>query len=124
MLVEGILAVEPEALEIGVEDEVDNARDRVRTIDRRGTAGQHVDPVNERGRNDVDVGGRRAGVARQQTAAVHQHQGALRPEAATVDGRGAGRAVGDFAALAGRSEERSGGKGRDRTGETRWWLVR
>src|SRR3546814_6686285 len=84
-----------------VEDEVDNARDRVRTIDRRGTAGQHVDPVNERGRNDVDVGGRRAGVARQQTAAVHQHQGALRTEAAKVDGRGAGRAVVDIAARAG-----------------------
>src|SRR3546814_17947472 len=98
MLVEGILAVEPEALEIGVEDEVDNARDRVRPIDRRGTAGQHVDPVNERGRNDVDVGGRRADVARPPTAAVPPPPGALRTAPAKVDGRGAGRAVAAIAA--------------------------
>src|SRR3546814_8046115 len=60
-----------------------------------------VDPVDVRGMNEVDVAGRRACVARQQTSDVHRHQGALRTEAAKVDGRGAGRAVGDIAALAG-----------------------
>ena len=58
VLVEAVLGVEADALEVGVHDEVDDAGDGVRAVDRRGAAGQHVDAVDDRGRDDVDVGGR------------------------------------------------------------------
>ena len=103
MLVEAVLGVGPEPLELGVHDEVDDAGDGVRAVDRRCAAGQHIDPAHDRGRDEVDVGdghGLRR-IAGLETAAVDQHQGARGAEVAKIDRRGAGRAVGDVAALAG-----------------------
>ena len=51
----GRLGVDAETAEVGVHDEVDDARDGVGTIDRRSTAGQHVDALDQRRRDEVDV---------------------------------------------------------------------
>ena len=77
--------------------------DGVRAVDRRGAAGQHVDPANDRGRDEVDVGDRNGlgRVAGLEAAAVDQHQGARGAEVAKIDRGGAGGAVGEVAALAG-----------------------
>jgi hypothetical protein len=93
------LAVDAEAGERRVEDEVDNAGDGVRTVDRRGAAREDVDPLDQLVRNEVDVGDRVAGVARLKPLAVDQDEVALRAEAAKVNrGRAAG-AVGDVRTL-------------------------
>lgn len=64
-------ALEP--LELGVEDEVDDAGDRIRTISGRRTTGHHVDTLDQRLRDDVRVGG--ADIAgRRQALAVEQQQ--------------------------------------------------
>ncbi len=89
------LGVNSEPAVVGVHDEVDDAGHGVRTVDRRSTAGQHVDTLDDRRRHEVDVRNVAAGgrVARLQTTAVEQHQGAVLPKPAKVDCRGAGRAV-------------------------------
>ena len=94
VLVEAVLAVEPDTFEIGIHDEVDDARHGVRAVGRGGAAGQHFDALHDGRRDDVDVGraGRRRRT-RDQAAAVDQHQGALRTEAAKVDRGRAVRAV-------------------------------
>src|SRR5439155_3234888 len=85
-------AVEPLA-----EDDVDDARDRVRAVDRRGAVLQHLDALDGRGRNRRQVGGGvGAGAARNHAAAVDQHQGPLRTEAAQRDVDGAVVAVVDL----------------------------
>ena len=65
--------------------------DGVRAVGRRGAAGDHFDALDELRRDLVEVG---AGVgiggvrvAGPEAPAVDQHQGALRAEAAQVDGR-------------------------------------
>src|SRR5262245_3654449 len=47
VLVEAILAVEPDTGEAGIHDEVDDARDRVGTIHRRGAARQHFGALDQ-----------------------------------------------------------------------------
>jgi len=81
--------------ELPVHDEVDDPADRVGAIRRRGAAGQDVDPLHERGRNEVEVGAGAEDVARRHPAAVDQDHRAHLAEVAQVDGCGAGRAVGD-----------------------------
>ena len=81
VVVEIIVAVELDAFEILLQDEVDDARDRVRPVDRRGAAGQHVDPLEQRRRDDADV----LAVLRAEALAVDQDQSALEPEAAQLD---------------------------------------
>ena len=96
---EAVLGVHADAFELRVHHEVDDARDGVRAVDRRSAAGQHVDAVDGESGDEVDVGDRRARIARHQAAAVDQHEGAPRAEAAQVDRRGAGGAVRDVRAL-------------------------
>ena len=81
MIVEIVIGVELQPFEIFLQDEVDHARDRVRSIDRRGTAGQHVDALQQRCRDDARV----LAVLRAQALAVDQHQRALEAQAAQLD---------------------------------------
>jgi hypothetical protein len=55
-LVEAVLQAAAEALEIGVHDEVDDAGHSIGTVDRRRAAGEDVDPLDECGRDGVEVG--------------------------------------------------------------------
>jgi hypothetical protein len=45
-----------EAVEFLVGDEVDHAADRIRTVGRRGAAGDHVDALDQQLRELADVG--------------------------------------------------------------------
>ena len=95
VLPDAVVAVEPDTFEAGVHDEVDDARDRVRTVHRRCAAGQDFGAPDQRRRNDVKVGGlvRAVRVARHEAAAVDENQRALRAEVAKVDFGGTRRAV-------------------------------
>src|SRR5262249_40675831 len=74
------------ALVVVLEDEVHDAGHGVRTVHGRGAAGDDVHALDETGRNGADVNdarGRRGGNA----LAVDEDQGAVRAEAAQVEGR-------------------------------------
>ena len=101
VLREAVVGINPQAFEIGVHDEVDDTGHGVGTIGRRSTAGQHVNALDHRGRHEVKIGGRAGNVARHQAAAVDQHQGALRAEAAQIDRGGTGGTVRQGRGLAG-----------------------
>ena len=101
VLVHAIVGIDPQAFELGVHHEVDNAGDGIGTVGGRGTAGQHVNALDHRRRNEVKIGGRARHVARHQAAAVDQHQGTLRAETAQIDGGGAGGTVRQGRRLAG-----------------------
>ena len=78
---------ELDAGEVTAEDEVDHARDGVRTVDGRIAPGDDVDPLDQVVRDRVDVG--RNGVVQDVggnvTTSVDQHQGARRAETAKVE---------------------------------------
>ena len=94
VLIKAVIAVKPHAAEAGVHDEVDDARNRVRAIGRRGAAGQHFDALHDRRRDDVDIGRTaRRRRTRSQAATIDQHQGALGTKAAKIDRGGAIGAV-------------------------------
>ena len=97
---------ELDALEVIVELEIDDAGNRIRAVDGGRAAGQHIDAIDQRRGNDVDVGTvitLRTRVAIAQSIAVDQDQGALGIEAAQIHRRrGAGAAVDDVAALIGK----------------------
>ena len=101
MVVERQLAVEADTGEVGVHDEVHDAGDGVRTVDRRGAAGEHVDALDDRRRDEVEIGDRGGGIAGDEATAVDQHERADRAEVAKVDRGDAGRAVGVGRTLAG-----------------------
>ncbi len=82
-----------DAFEVAIHDEVHDAGHGVRTVHRRRTAGQHLDALNERGGDLVQVGRFRADAARLQATAVDQHQRPGRAQAAQVDGGEAGGRV-------------------------------
>src|SRR5262249_25950306 len=85
------LAINLDALEVLLGDEVDDTGDGVRAIDRRRATSQHIDTLHEGTRNLVDVRCRRLddGLRRAdaQPAAIHQYQRAIRTKATQV-GRG------------------------------------
>ena len=83
-----------EAVELLDQLHVDDARHRVRAIDRRRAVQQHLDTVDQRRWDQADVGRhRRAFDARRRHAAiVDQHQRARRIEIAQIDRRNAGTA--------------------------------
>ena len=56
MLEHARLRVDAQAGEGVVHDEVDDAADGVGTVDRRSAAGQHVDPLDQLRRDEVDIG--------------------------------------------------------------------
>src|SRR5262249_27847863 len=79
------------ALEVLLHDEVDNARDRIRPVRRRGAARDHLDAVNQKrrylvevGRGLLDDGVRRTNA---QAHAIDQHQRAIGAEAPQVRSR-------------------------------------
>ena len=74
------------AVEIGFQDEVDHAADRVGAVNRRGAVFQHFHGLHHRHRDGVDVAG-------DDTAAVDQDQGALIAETAQGHGGGTGTAA-------------------------------
>ena len=96
VVVDTAIGDEFDALEMIVELEVDDARDRVRAVNRRCAAGQHFDAVDQGVGDHVDVGGAAtAWVAGAQTQAIDEHQRALGIQAAQVHGRRAARTVDD-----------------------------
>ena len=72
-------------LEVALEDEVDHARYAVGAVHRRRAAGQHVDAVDQPGRDRADVDRRGVDLTRDMAAAVDQHQRPRRTEAAQVE---------------------------------------
>src|SRR5262249_2121814 len=73
-------------------DDVDDAGDRVRAVDRRAAVLQHLDALDGGRRDRVEIdAGRGAEAARHHALAVHEDERARDAEAAEVD---AGRAVG------------------------------
>ena len=85
-IADAVESADLEALEIILHHEVDDTGHRVRTIDRRCTAGHDLDARHQRGRDQVQVDHavlRRADDA----AAVLQHQRAHGAQTAQVDGR-------------------------------------
>ncbi len=94
VLISADLGVQPDSFEVLHHLEVDDAGDGVRPVHGRGAAGQHFHVVDQGGRNEVQVGDRVGRVARHDAAAVDQHQGAGRAEAAKVDRGDADGAVG------------------------------
>src|SRR5262249_13201067 len=74
VLISADQAVDPEAIEFRVEDEVDDTSDRVGAVDGTRAAGQHFDPLNDRSRDAVDIRNRKAWVARHQAVAVYKHE--------------------------------------------------
>ena len=99
MVVHAVVEVDLETFEVGIEDKVHNARDRVRTVHRRSTAGQHIDALDQSSGDEVDVGSRSGRRARRHAAAVDQDQRTLWPETAKVEGGDTACAVGDVTAL-------------------------
>ena len=65
--------VELQAVEFLQQLEVDHARDRVRAVHGRRTARDHLDALDQRSRDDVDVDDT-VTVRRNQATTVHQHQ--------------------------------------------------
>ena len=55
VLIAADLALDLEAIELGVEDEVDDTGDGVGAVDGGGAAGQHFDALDDRRRDAVDV---------------------------------------------------------------------
>ncbi len=93
---------------LGIEDKVDDTRNRVRAIGRRSAAGHDLDTLDESLRNDVGIG-RALIIRRRQTLAVEQHKVAKRPQIAQVEIIACRRPV----------AEAAGGKVRTRTCELR-----
>ena len=62
-----------DAFEIVAHDEVDDAGDRVRAVDRRRAAGDDLGPRDQRRRDGVEVGDL-LGAGDGEAAAVDQHQ--------------------------------------------------
>src|SRR5690606_36955334 len=84
-----VAEVHGQAVGLLLQDDVDHAGYRIGTVDGRGTAGEHFDPLHHAQRDAGNVGGAGPAVHRQrevgQPAAVDQHQGMVRAQAAQVD---------------------------------------
>ena len=89
-----------QAGEVGLGDEVDDARNSIGTIGGGRTTGQHFDTLDQRERNIVKI---EAAVqfGRNQTVAINQHDVAVRTQATQVNERCATIAVVDGRADAG-----------------------
>ena len=101
MVVAVAVVLELNALEVVVHDEVHHPCDRVRTVNGGRAAGQHLDPLDQRSGNVVQVGRPVQRAARRQPAPVDQHQSAGRTQVAQVDRGGSRRSVADVAAVVG-----------------------
>ena len=101
VLIEVVLKVDLHTLEVLLHDEVDDAGDRVRTVDSRGAAREDFDALDHCGRDLVQVGCGVRDTAVRHTTAIDEHQGARRAETTQVHCRGAGCAVRDRCVLSG-----------------------
>ena len=81
-LIESTVHIHFETSELGVKDKVDHASHRVRAVDGGRPTRKHFHPLDERARDGIQVCGRVNGVTRCGAAAIHQHQGAKRADAA------------------------------------------
>src|SRR6185437_12273514 len=72
-------------LEVLLENYVDHTADRIGAVDRRGTAGDHLDPIHQVRRNGVEIDCGRQRRAGHLPPAVDQHQRARAAEAAQAD---------------------------------------
>jgi hypothetical protein len=85
------LVVDLEPLEVLLQDEVDDARDRIGAVHGGRPAGHDIHAFEQHRRDLVEVGrrllDRRVGRADAESTAVHQHERAVRAEAAQVRGR-------------------------------------
>lgn len=80
------LRVDAEALEILLHDEVDDAGDRVRSIDRRCPTREDLDPLDQGRRDEVEVSLRSPeGAPRHHALAVDERQRARRTQSSQVD---------------------------------------
>ena len=79
------LAADADAVIVAAKDEVDDAGDGVRAVDRRIAAGDDVDPLEQIGRDRVDVDDILAGDRRDVAAAVDEDQRARGTLAAKVE---------------------------------------
>ena len=79
------LRVEGKAVIVALEDEVDDARNGVRTVNGRVAAGHEVDALQKFGRNGVRVDAIGARRRRDLAAAVNQHQRAVGTQTAKVE---------------------------------------
>ena len=89
------LVLQLHALEIVPQPKVHDTGNGVRSVGGRGAAGQHVDGLDQRARDLVDVGAdasleRRPG---RETTAIHQDQRAGGSQAAEIERRRAGRTI-------------------------------
>jgi hypothetical protein len=93
--------VQRDRIQILLGDDVDHTSHGVRAVDGRSAVLQHLDAVNDRIRQGVQVGrADRAARARgRQATAVEQHQRARRRKATQADGVGTGAAIGDEATV-------------------------
>ena len=103
VLVLAELVIELDALEVVEHQEIDHPGHRVGPVGRRGAAGQHLDALDQRAGDLVDIGAdpapdRRAG---RHAPAVDQHQRPRRAQVAQVQGGRAGGAVGYAGVLRG-----------------------
>ena len=85
MIRNAVLAGDFHPLVIVLEDEVDDAGHGVRTVHRRGAAGDDVDALDEAGRDGADVDDARGRRSRN-ALAVDEDQGTIRADAAKVEG--------------------------------------
>src|SRR3546814_5178876 len=87
----GVAVAEIDCQSVGLlfQDDVDHAGNRIGAIDGRGAAGKHFDAIHHAQRNAGNVGGADPAIHRQgevgQAAAMDQHQGVVRAQAAQVD---------------------------------------
>ncbi len=90
------MALELDALELVFQDDIDRARDRVRSVDRRTSDRKHLDMIDQDRRDGVEIdlltcgraakgAGRGGCIARDEAAAVDEHKRSLRAEAVEVD---------------------------------------
>ena len=83
MLREAVLRRALDPADLVFEDEVGHAGHGVGAVGGRGAAGDHLEAVDQQGRDHVGVDAV-AGVVRHHAAAIDQHQGAVGAEAAQV----------------------------------------
>ena len=89
---ETIAAVDPDALIMVVEHDIDDARDRVRSVNGAGAVAKHLDPAGRPDRKGIGVDGldrdeilRLRARGRHHSAAVEKDEGVARAEIAQVD---------------------------------------
>ena len=93
------LEVDLETFEIALGDEVHDSGHRIRAVHGRGAGGNHIDALDKRRRDDIDVDRRVEGTAEGQSLTVQKHQRSLGVETAKVQAGGSPGTVGNLGGL-------------------------